>query len=271
MNTLNGWWNSGDYGEVRMSRRLFGVLFALALLALSGCAGNPLNRFTLEVDLPAQFRFIGAANYVPATGQTCTLPQRRGKRPERKIFIAQYKPVAGRVSYELPLTETIEGCPSVLRSVELDIYAKWGERYSDVGGDITGFSVRDRADAEADRPDAGVQELQGQCQWLFRTSGPKHTVIKVLTCSALRSKAQAGGVVERDHLSGRALRVTVALSNEERPYFGNTWVRVPQGWRRCLGRGLADQYGFCRGEDSEFRVFQMPDGRECRIYPTCTE
>lgn len=41
------------------------VLITLGAGWLSGCAlAPPAKRFTLEVDLPAQFRFIGAANYL---------------------------------------------------------------------------------------------------------------------------------------------------------------------------------------------------------------
>ena len=122
-----------------MSKRVWGVLLALAMAGLSGCAMKPVDRFTLEVDLPAEFKLKTAANYGPATGETCTLPRRRGKRPERKVFFTEYKPVASRASYELPLSETVQGCPLVLRSVDFDLYAKWGERDSDVGGILGGF------------------------------------------------------------------------------------------------------------------------------------
>lgn len=152
-----------------MSRWVRSVWLALGIGWLSGCAVGPVDRFTLEVDLPAQFRFIGAANYRPARGQICRLPERRGKRPERKIFIAHYKPVAERVSYDLPLTETIEGCPSVLRSVEFSFYAKWGARDTDVGGDFGTIYFTDPIESEgvAGMPESGVQELPGQCQWFL--------------------------------------------------------------------------------------------------------
>lgn len=63
-----------------MNRWTRSVLITLGAGWLSGCAlAPPAKRFTLEVDLPAQFRFIGAANYRPARYELCTLPQRRGK------------------------------------------------------------------------------------------------------------------------------------------------------------------------------------------------
>ncbi|KAB0516939.1 MULTISPECIES: hypothetical protein [Pseudomonas] len=258
-----------------MSRRRWAGVMVLGVLGLTGCGGKPVDRFTLEVDLPAQFRFIGGANYGPATGETCTLPRRRGKRPERKIFIAHYKPVAERVSFELPLTEVIEGCPTVLRSVDFRTYAKWGPRDSDVGGDNSSFSVRDYSDPDVPgMPETGVQELHRQCQWMFRTAGPQHAIIKVLTCSAFGGASQpkeqrAGVVVQRDQLPGKTLRLVLTLTDDEEPYFDDSWVVVPGGWRRCKGKNHEDLYAFCNGNTSDFKPIKMPDGRICDVYPSC--
>ncbi|WGT26490.1 hypothetical protein [Pseudomonas marginalis] len=260
-----------------MSKCVWGVLLALAMVGLSGCAMKPVDRFTLEVDLPAEFELKTAANYGPATGETCTLPRRRGKRPERKVFFTEYKPVASRASYELPLSETVQGCPLVLRNVEFDFYAKWGTRDSDVGGDIGGVSIRDRL--EGDRPgmpESGVKVLSWQCQWLFRTVGPIHAIRKVLKCNSLgatgqRYKAHSNGVFSRDELGGKKVLIKLNLISEERPYMDDNWVRFPQGWKRCRGKSFEDQYAFCGGNTTDFKSFKMPDGRVCDIYPSCSE
>lgn len=255
-----------------MGRRSVGVLVALGLM---GCAGEPVDSVTLEVDLPAEFRFIGGANYGPATGEICTLPRRRGKRPERKIFIARYKPVAERVSFKLPLAEVIEGCPTVLRSVNFDIYAKWGKRDTDVSGDIAGFSIRDPSNADLPgMPETGIQELHKQCQWLFRTVGPQHAIIKVLVCKpfGLASQPQeqrAGVLVERDQLPGKTLRVVLSVTDEEAPAVGDNWLAVPGGWKRCKGESFEDLFAFCNGNITDFKPVKMPDGRVCDVYPSC--
>lgn len=119
-------------------------VFVCSVLAASGCAMKPVDSFTLEVDLPANFRFKSDAAYRPATGEICTLPKRRGKQPEDKVFDTLGKPVANRVSFEVPLTEVVDGCPLVLRSITFDMYAKWGERSADVGGDFAFVNVLDR-------------------------------------------------------------------------------------------------------------------------------
>lgn len=259
-----------------MNRCMRGALAVLGTGWLSGCAVGPVHHFTLEVDLPAQFRFVGAANYRPARDQLCKLPQRRGKRPEQKIIIADYKPVAGRVSYDLPLTETIEGCPTVLRSVEFDFYAKWGAHDTDVSGDLGGIYFTDPIESEgvAGMPDSGVQELPGQCMWFFRTAGPSHAIRKLLECKALdamghRQKIRAGGVVQRDLLPGKTVRLVLAFTDEEEPAFDRRWIAVPGGWKRCRGKSFEDLQGACDNDTTDFKPITMPDGRTCDVYPTC--
>ena len=122
--------------------------------------------------------------------------------------------------------------------------------------------------------DTRVQDLPGQCQWLFRTIGPQHALIKVLRCNSLRpggqpTKARAGGYVSRNGLPGKTVRMVLALTEEEQPAVGDNWVKVAGGWKRCRGESQEDIFAFCRGNVSDFKAFKMPDGRLCGIYPTC--
>lgn len=256
-----------------MNRRTIGVLLALAVVGLSGCAATPVDSFTLEVDLPPEFELKTAANYRPATGETCTLPKRRGKRPERKVFFTDYKPTPSRVSYELPLSETVEGCPLVLRSVEFDFYAKWGKRSADVGGDMAGIYIADRLDVPR-MPESGVQELPAQCQWWFRTVGPLHGIRKILQCRSLDAqgklqKSKAGGAAQRDQLPGKTLRMVLSVTAEEEPAFDDRWIAVPGGWKRCKGESFEDLRAYCGSNTTDFKPIKMPDGRICDVYPTC--
>lgn len=257
-----------------MSRRRFGVWGVVGMLGLTGCAGKPVDSFTLEVDLPPEFELKTAANYLPATGEICTLPRRRGKRPERKVFFTDYKPLASRVSYELPLSEKIEGCPSVLRSLEFEFYAKWGKRDTDVGGDRAGIAIRDRGDDQSGMPESGVQELVGQCHWRFRTVGPFHAIRKLLQCRSINEQGQlqksvAGGVAHRDQLAGKTLRLALTVTDQEEPAVGDNWVVVPGGWKRCRGKSFEDLDAFCNGNTTDFKPIKMPDGRVCDVYPSC--
>lgn len=258
-----------------MSKRRWCALLALSMSGLVGCTMKPLNSFTLEVDLPADFELKTAANYGPATGETCTLPRRRGKRPERKVFFTDYKPVASRVSYELPLGERVEGCPLVLRSVEFGFTAKWGARSTDIGMDSGVIGVRDWLEGNVPgMPGSGIQELRGECHWLFRTAGSQHAIIKILKCNELDANHQLlqtrpGGMVQRDHLAGRTLRLGMTLTDKELPAIGDNWVAVPGGWKRCRGVNFEDRYAFCDGDSTHFKPIKMPDGRTCDVYPSC--
>lgn len=255
-----------------MSKRAYGALLVVGMVWMAGCARVPAERFTLQVELPANFRFKSAANYSPAAGESCTLPARRGKRPERKIFSVPYNPAASRVTQDLPLTETVEGCPLVLRSVEFDFYARWGTRDTDIGGDIAAIYFQDRAGGEA----LGLEtlELKGRCQWFFRTVGRLHGIRKILKCNSLAengqpNKTRAGGVVQRDRLTGKTLRMVLNVSDEELPAFDDNWIAVPGGWRRCRGKSFEDASAYCRGNTTDFKPIKMPDGRICDVYPTC--
>ena len=251
------------------------ALLVVGVMGLAGCAGRAAERFTLEVDLPAEFELKTAANYRPETGETCVLPRRRGKRPERKVFFTDYKPAASRVSYELPLTETVEGCPLVLRSVEFDFYAKWGKRDTDIGRGIANIFIRDDAESGiAGMPESNVLEVRGQCKWHFRTVGPLHAIRKLLVCNSLDSmgqlrKSSVEGVAQRAQLSEKKLKLVLSVSKDELPAFDDRWIAVPGGWRRCRGKSFEDRFAYCAGNTTDFKPIKMPDGRICDVYPTC--
>ncbi len=260
-----------------MRRGIMLGLLAGGVLATSGCGTKPVESFTLEVDLPANFRFRGDAVYQPATGETCTLPRRRGKRPELKVFDTLGKPEANRVSFEVPLTERVGGCPLVLRRIMFALDTEWGERWFDIGRDYAAIYLGDQsAFGDSVMPASGVLELAARCQWLFRTGGSERALIKLLKCNALGAdgllrKARAGGAVQRDAMTGKTIRLTLGLIDEELPAVDDNWIVVPGGWKRCLGKSLDDVFAFCRGNTTDFKSFKMPDGRVCTIYPTCNE
>jgi hypothetical protein len=259
----------------RLTRVL--VIGALALAA-GGCVFAPVESFTLQAEVPADFRVKVDAYYEPASGETCEAPPRqRGKvAPNRKFFTSEYQNVARTAEFQIPLTTRAGGCPLVLSSLRLNLDAKWGTRWSDIGGDFASLSFRDVLGADFPAyPVSGVQAFQGQCQWLFRTVGPKRNIRKILHCRAVDAegmmvKRMAGGVLQRDQLPDRTVRMVFRMANQEVPYFDLYWFKTPSGWKPCGGRWGRDIEELCL-EPPQFKDFKMPDGRTCTVYPNCTE
>ncbi|MCY1440626.1 hypothetical protein D9M71_569100 [compost metagenome] len=185
----------------------------------------------------------------------------------------EYKPDA-----EIAIRRTRNGCPLVVNRIELEIYATYGNARRDFGADNAGVSIRyDVAEQyKGTFNAAGESEFYGQCQWFFRTSGKPRVLRKLLDCKLIDaqgnlSRYRPAAAFNPDELSGKTVRMKIKLAEEEKPAIGDTWVRVPGGWKRCMGENFEDQYAFCFGNYKDFSSFQMPDGQKCTIYPGCTE
>ncbi|MCL6690720.1 hypothetical protein M8R19_18595 [Pseudomonas sp. R3.Fl] len=254
------------------------VLFAS--LFLGGCASGAGDSFTLQADLPANFKFTGDAYYVPAPGETCSVPERiGGRRPDRKFFESDYEAAAHRVEFQVPLRDKVRGCPLVLRSMRVELRGKWRLNAplteSSSSSDTASLSFRDALPANyPGMPASGVRAVEGQCHWMFRTVGPQRYIIKLLKCQALEDgqlqKWKPGAVLQHDQLPGRTVRLAIGMSEEEEPYYRGWWLRTPEGWRPCTGRWGTKNEERCT-EPPQFTDFKLPDGRTCTVYPTCTE
>ncbi|WP_310349197.1 hypothetical protein [Pseudomonas sp. BE134] len=244
----------------------------LALTA--GCATSQPNTFTFTADLPADFAYQAIAVYVPAKGETCTVPGGRNTEVGYNMkWRENYQPNA-----EIALRRTVSGCPLVISRIKLDINATYGKTRGDFGGDSAGVVIRDELAPQYKRAfnEAGESTFFGECQWLFRTSGKPRILRKILDCKKTDAQGEPGrgrpfSAYTLDQLPGKTVRMRIKLADEERPAIGNTWVKVPNGWKRCMGDNFQDQYAFCFGNYKDFSGFQMPDGRQCTIYPGCTE
>lgn len=245
----------------------------LALTVGCSATGKP-NTFTLSADLPPDFAYVATVIYVPASGQVCNLEKRDNLHPQfNREWRTEYKPDA-----QIEIRRTSKGCELVVHRIELDINATYGPVRSDFGGDSgqiavrENFDVRDKGTFNA----TGESEFFGQCQWLFRTIGPDRYIAKILDCKS--TDAQGKRILGRpfaaytlDQLPGKTVRLKIKLADEEEPYMGDTWVKLPGGWKRCMGKSFEDQHAFCYGNYTNFSTFRMPDDRICTIYPGCTE
>ncbi|MNP31215.1 hypothetical protein D3C76_1243260 [compost metagenome] len=111
---------------------------------------------------------------------------------------------------------------------------------------------------------------------MFRTVGLKRRIAKLLDCKLIDaqgnlSRYRPAAAFTPEQLPGKTVRMKIRLAEEEKPAIGDTWVKVPGGWKRCMGQNFEDQDAYCFGNYEDFSGFQMPGGRKCTIYPGCTE
>ena len=251
------------------------MAIGLGTLGATGCSVAQQDSFTLITELPPGFSIKGEASYVPRTGESCTVPPRKGRNyPGLKFFEQKLNNDAQTAHFEVPLTSNEGGCPLVLDTFAYEVDAKYGADFRNVGRAHTGVSFSDGS-AESPSPPP-VLVLQKQCQWLFRTAGPDRYIAKILKCKSVATPDQASdpvvkGPMQRAQFAGKTIKVVFSIAKEETPYMGDTWVKFPEGWKRCMGKSLEDPYAFCRGNTTDFKPFKMPDGRDCTVYPNCTE
>lgn len=255
--------------ERHMTPQLLRVLFASAMaFVVSGCSMAQPEHFTFQAEMPENFTISPVAYYASNSGDSCSSKNR----------IQSGQSIESRpVEFKLPLTDTTKGCSMVLTNVVLHIEGQWGKRELDMSLQRAGLSILDEpTETLRPFPASGPLVFQGQCQWFFRTVGSKRFIRKILQCRALDTngvvqKSLAGGALQRDQLAGKTVKLVLTVAKEELPAVGDNWIKFPTGWKRCMGKGLDDRDAFCFGNTTEFKPFKMPDGRDCTVYPNCTE
>jgi hypothetical protein len=249
-------------------------VFGCCLALTTGCTTGKSDTFIFTADLPPDFAYQAIAEYVPAKGETCTVP---GERNTAVGFNLKWRENYASTA-EIALYRTVSGCPLVIRRIKLEINSSYGKARGDFGGDSAMVVIRDELEDQYKSAfnETGESTFYGQCQWLFRTSGKPRILRKILDCKA----TDAQGELKRgrpfsaytlDQLPGKTVKMKIMLAEEERPYMGDTWVKVLNGWKRCMGDNFEDQHAFCFGNYTDFSTFKMVDGRICTIYPGCTE
>ncbi|NRH29000.1 hypothetical protein [Pseudomonas sp. MS19] len=246
-----------------------------AYIALSAaCSADSSDTFTFTADLPPDFRYVAAVYYVPAKGETCRVATKDNLAPVfNNHWRTEYEPDA-----KIAIHRTRNGCPLVVSKIKLEIKVAYGKDWGDISSDNASVLIRSELeDRFVERFDsAGVSTFYGQCQWRFRTVGLNRRIVKLLMCKDTDAKGkleryQPSAAYTLDQLPGKTVKMQIKLAAEELPAIGDTWVKVPNGWKRCMGKSFEDQYAFCFGNHKDFSGFQMPGGQKCSIYPGCTE
>jgi hypothetical protein len=257
-----------------IKRAIQGLALGSCLSLVLGCSalGKP-ESFTFIPDFPPDFKYELKAIYLPAKGQTCSLPGGRNFQVSFNKPDMEYEGTS-----EIELYRTVSECPMALNLVEIKVIGVFGSERSNRSSGYAAFAVRtellDRYKGTFNA--AGEGKFSGECQWFFRTVGPKRYLIKILYCKNTdaqgnTSKSRPFTAYTLDQLPGKTVKLEITLTHEEEPYMGDTWVKVPDGWKRCMGKGFEDQHAFCYGNHKDFSTFRMVDERVCTIYPGCTE
>ncbi|MDI2590063.1 hypothetical protein POF45_01275 [Pseudomonas sp. 681] len=241
------------------------------------------EHFTLIATTPANFDLTSKAQYAPRAGQDCNVHVAalggEVARHKQKTEQISAKETAQTESFTIPLEYHIAGCVMDLTRVSISVDGRYGPTSLDIGGDSGGITIRDMQE----KTDLGDINFRGVCSWLFQMSVArikKDGISKILSCSGADeqwkvpedrfSKSKPGGSLNRRDLPGKVVHLEVRFSPDEQPTFESKWQKFPNGWKPCLGKGIDDPYGFCRGNTKDFRTFDM-NGRKCTIYPGCTD
>jgi hypothetical protein len=260
------------------------ILCAVALFSVSGCdwvgflvkesalsltGRSGWDSFTIEGKLPADFEIEAQASYVPLKADNCQFYSvglgHETTRTHAKSFKALYKTTPQDYRFKVPLTYSIGLCEMALNDVHFLIGGRYGDldwqRYRGRGGLRIVQTLPEGAPGfKAD----GTLDIQGECTWLFQESTARSRlgqISKLLKCKG------AGAYVQSDQLPGKTIRLAIGLNPEERPYYDNSWIKFPEGWKPC-----AEEKGgwiWCRNPPT-FKTFKMND-QTCTVYPNCTE
>jgi hypothetical protein len=243
-----------------IQRLLWLGLLALPLSACSSLGNLGGESFTLAGELPANFFIKGQAYYYVAND--CD------GRADVKTFKNSYQGQAQQYNFTIPVNYRDGLCEMALSKVDLFINGRYGDKdwqqtYADGGLLIVDKLPEGAPGFQAD----GSLTKQAECTWWFQLSKAKSRkgeISKLLNCKG------AGAYLLRDELPGKTVKLEFRMNPEEEPSHDDTWVQFPGGWKPCLGKGIDDSYGFCRGNTKDFRTFKMDD-RVCTVYPNCTE
>ncbi|CAK18095.1 conserved hypothetical protein [Pseudomonas entomophila L48] len=249
-------------------------LVTLGLASLVGCKEELPNTFKLVGELPPDFAYSAAAYYKPEPGTECSVTDWKRTMPTfNSDWRKEYNPVSIIEIYKI-----IKGCRMVISHIRIRIFGVYGKVFNQVTeadanvGIYTELDDKYRRVMNADDGDT----FYGECQWLFRTMHKERNIRKILRCKKDKERGERFvgnpfGAYLVDQLPGKTIRMNIRVVESERPYFKDTWVKFPRGWKRCIGKGVDDLSGYCQGNYSDFIDFKMPDGRICNLYPGCEE
>lgn len=276
--------------------KLIRALLWPSLLGLSLSACSSLNvavpgleHFTLMGELPADFSSKITATYIPTQREGCTrtfYSYGLGKEVTElnrhfAIFETERNPQPQQIKQKIPLSYKLVGCTLQLASVDFKVVGHYGpDPVLDKYPSGAGLRVHEqRTEQIPSFPADGTLKVRGLCTWLFQISNAlarKGGIAKLLFCHTAGEQWQVaedfskrrgmGIAVIRGELPGKTIKMEFRVNPEEEPSHDDTWVKFPEGWKPCLPKA---GWPNCQ-KPPVFKTFNM-NGRECTVYPNCTE
>ena len=231
-------------------------LLGLSLSACSSLSQVAGESFTLEGELPANFSLKAQAHYGVANG--CD------GRSQAKSFESGFQIDLQQYRFTIPVSYREGLCEMRLARVGLFIHGRYGDKDWQKTYDNGGLVIVEKLPegAPAFQSD-GTLTKQAECNWWFQQSTAKSRlgeISKLLNCKG------AGAHLAGNELPGKTVRLEFRVNPEEEPSRDNTWIKFPEGWKPCLPK---EGWQRCQ-EPPLFKTFKM-NGRECTVYPNCTE
>ena len=236
-----------------IQRLLWLGLLALPLSACSSLGSLGGKSFTLAGELPANFFIKGQAYYYVAND--CD------GRADVKTFKNSYQNQPQQYHFDILVNYRDGLCEMALSKVDLFINGRYGDKdwqqtYADGGLLIVDKLPEGAPGFQAD----GSLTKQAECTWWFQVSKVYLELSKLLNCKG------AGAYLLRDELPGKTVKLEFRMNPVEEPSYDRRWIETPAGWKPCQRTETSER---CQTPPI-FKSFKM-NGRECTVYPNCTE
>ncbi|WP_312591514.1 hypothetical protein [Stutzerimonas nitrititolerans] len=234
-------------------------LLGISLSACSALGSFGGETFTLEGELPANFSLKAQAQY--SVANECN------GRWQAKTFQSNFDSAPHQYRFKIPVSYRDGLCEMKLGKVGLFIYGRYGDKDWQQTYDNGGLVIVDKLPEGAPAfGEDGVVAKTAVCSWWFQLSKAKSRrgeISKLLSCKG------AGAYLPVSELDQKTVRLNFEVDKQERPYLRGYWLKTQRGWKPCTGRWVNKFEELCT-EPPQFRAFRM-SGRECTVYPNCTE
>jgi hypothetical protein len=274
------------------------LFLSLALPLLTGCTWGlqvikevsieltshyGLRRATVIVEVPANFSASYRAYYEPRTPEECQsfvagTGGHQTRSNEQRTENIQASPFNQTVKFKVPLTFHIGACTMNLSTVVTSIESVNKE------GDSASLKVVSTSQRNPKIPASEklIRRLCGPVLWVV----PEHAKVKKLSvylqCRNADQqwslpdiddslKYDSDITVSIDELKRHPVRYVYRRTPNVRPRFRDNWREFDNGWKACVADWDWLGEESCDFRDPQFTKFLMPDGRQCTIYPGCTE